>query len=315
MAVIKSPLVSIIIPIFRTENYLYDCLQSVKNQTMQHFEAILVNDATPDNAMKIAHEFAEIDDRFKIIGHDGNKGLGAARNTGIRHSKGAYLFFLDSDDELPKDALLTLFSLAIENDADMIVGNMAWKRNSDISPVEYIDHRFSDWNKFDKSNLRQLPAYLFASGSACHKLIRTSLVKANLICFSEGIFWEDATFSMETWLMSERIFGTKNYVYYRTERNDPDNPSIRQSLSIKILTDRDLLLKEIYQITANRARQVGDAVDYGITTLDRTMRLSLHLRRRVEPKYYFPLWAIWFIYHYILTLYLKLKLRLLQLDQ
>jgi glycosyltransferase involved in cell wall biosynthesis len=269
--------ISIIIPIYRTEDYLRECLESVRNQTYPHFEALLVNDATPDHAMDIANEFAREDERFRIIEHKENKGLGAARNTGIDHAKGDYLFFLDSDDQLPVDSLETLVSLAEETNADMVVGNMAWVEGKTYLPVRYINNKIKLWEELENDNRRLLRARFSLLGSVCHRLFKKSLINENQIRFSEGIYWEDVIFSIKSWIFSRLIVSTNKYVYYRRERKDQSNLSITQMTHSKLLIDRDTLLDNIYHVINDNYRDYYDAINLGLYALFGTLNKSRSL--------------------------------------
>ena len=103
--------VSIIIPIYKVESYIERCITSVLRQTYRNLEVILVDDCTPDSSMEIAkaviNENQNCGMNFVFLKHDHNFGLSAARNTGINAATGDYLFFLDSDDELPNLPLRT----------------------------------------------------------------------------------------------------------------------------------------------------------------------------------------------------------------
>ena len=89
--------VSIIIPVYRTESTLARCINSVLAQTYTCWEMILIDDGSDDNSPQICDDFVDKDKRIKVI-HQPNKGLGAARNTGIEHANGNFLLFIDSDD-------------------------------------------------------------------------------------------------------------------------------------------------------------------------------------------------------------------------
>jgi glycosyltransferase EpsH len=93
----KIPLVSIVVPVYNVEKYLFQCLDSIVNQTYTNLEIIVVNDGSPDNSHLIVEEFSKNDSRIKIINQE-NAGLSAARNTGIKEATGEYLMFVDSDD-------------------------------------------------------------------------------------------------------------------------------------------------------------------------------------------------------------------------
>ena len=116
--------VSIIVPIYNVEKYIRRCLESVAAQTYPEIECVLVNDCTPDNSAELAKSFISAytgDVEFKLINHSNNKGLSAARNSGISASVGQYVFFLDSDDAIPANAISTLVSKAEENSFPEIV--------------------------------------------------------------------------------------------------------------------------------------------------------------------------------------------------
>lgn len=95
----NQPLLSVIIPVYKVEKYLRQCVDSVINQTYKNLEIILVDDGSPDNCGKICDEYAEKDKRVKVI-HQLNKGLSGARNTGTEQASGEYIAFVDSDDWL-----------------------------------------------------------------------------------------------------------------------------------------------------------------------------------------------------------------------
>lgn len=109
----RSPLVSIIIPMYEVEDYLPDCLDSVVNQTYRNLEIICVNDGSPDNCAKIVRRYQASDPRIVLVDKP-NGGLSDARNAGIDIAKGDFLFFLDSDDYLEPSCIKTLVTLSQE---------------------------------------------------------------------------------------------------------------------------------------------------------------------------------------------------------
>lgn len=120
-----TPIISIAIPVYNVENFLPRCIDSVLNQTFQDFEIVCVNDASPDNSLQILKDYKKRDSRIKIIDKANNEGLMRARHTGYQNAGGQYVFFLDSDDFIPSDALESLLNKAVQADADITVGNMA----------------------------------------------------------------------------------------------------------------------------------------------------------------------------------------------
>ena len=93
----KTPLISIIVPIYHVEQYLNRCVESIVNQTYSNLEIILVDDGSPDNCPKMCDDWAKRDSRIKVI-HKGNGGLSDARNAGMKIAKGDVISFIDSDD-------------------------------------------------------------------------------------------------------------------------------------------------------------------------------------------------------------------------
>src|ERR1043165_1519732 len=100
------PLVSVIVPAYNYARYLHDALASVRDQTYQAWECIVVDDASTDDTAKVAAEWAKADGRIRVVGHLMNKGLPAARNSGVAESRGALLQFLDADDRLLTEKLV-----------------------------------------------------------------------------------------------------------------------------------------------------------------------------------------------------------------
>lgn len=101
----KAPVFSIIIPVYKVEKYINDCMDSVVNQSFKDFEALVVDDCGGDNSIKIVEEYAKKDKRIKILRHEKNRGLAVARNTALDAAKGKYIVCLDSDDWMEPQCL------------------------------------------------------------------------------------------------------------------------------------------------------------------------------------------------------------------
>lgn len=112
-------LISVIVPIYKVEDYLPKCVESIRRQTHSNLEIILVDDGSPDGCGAICDEFAKKDSRIRVI-HKENGGLSDARNAGIEVAKGDYLAFVDSDDWLEPDAFEAMLALAEKYDAKMV---------------------------------------------------------------------------------------------------------------------------------------------------------------------------------------------------
>lgn len=113
-------MISIIIPVYRSEQTLERCIRSICKQTCTDWEAIIIVDGPPDASGLLADRLAESDQRIRVI-HQSNQGVSAARNTGIQYAKGAYIQFLDSDDYLPADALESMLDALEDGKSDMVI--------------------------------------------------------------------------------------------------------------------------------------------------------------------------------------------------
>ena len=105
----KHSLISVIVPIYKVQDYLKECIESIINQTYSDIEVILVDDGSPDRCPQMCDEWAKRDSRIRVV-HKKNGGLSSARNAGLDVAKGEYISFVDSDDFICKDALENLYN-------------------------------------------------------------------------------------------------------------------------------------------------------------------------------------------------------------
>ncbi len=209
--------ISIIIPVFRVEAYIRRCLDSVMAQDTSpcDIECILVDDCTPDNSMVIAREMiAEYQGpiRFVCLRHEANRGISAARNTGIDAARGEWVLFMDSDDHLqPKSIQYFTDRLAEHPEADMVVGNVIHGEEGrlimqDIGEPLFID----DAGEICRRMLRHR-IYLHA----WNKLIRRSILTDNNVYFFIDLLYEDISWSYRLFahLTSVLLLPVDTYVY------------------------------------------------------------------------------------------------------
>lgn len=141
-----KPKVSVIIPVYNAHDYLERCLDSVINQTLKEIEIICVDDCSKDNSLEILNRYSSLDSRIKVIPHTINQGESVARNTGIDSTNGEYIAFLDNDDEVDLNFYEKLYAKAIENSAEIVVGN--------VEEIDYYGKRsyIKNLNKKIKEN-------------------------------------------------------------------------------------------------------------------------------------------------------------------
>ncbi|MDT0642281.1 glycosyltransferase family 2 protein [Zunongwangia sp. F363] len=137
-------MISIIVPIYNAENYLFNCIESILGQSYQKFQIILVDDGSTDNSLSICTKFASNDGRIKVLTKS-NGGVSSARNAGLKNSTGKYILQIDADDILLDDALLELVTQAENNGSDIVIGDYIIENSSskDIvrhKPIIDYDH-------------------------------------------------------------------------------------------------------------------------------------------------------------------------------
>lgn len=145
-----KPNISVIIPVYKTENVIGRCLDSLLSQTFQDFEIVIVNDCTPDNAMRIVEKYTQKRSNFKIVQHSENQGLMVARRNGYLNASGEYYVFLDSDDTLTEDALEILYQEVTSNDADIIISGyrLVWPDDKVIEKLPLCTGEFTATETF-----------------------------------------------------------------------------------------------------------------------------------------------------------------------
>lgn len=216
----NNPSISIIIPIYKVEQYIIACLDSIIAQDYSgKIECILVDDCGEDSSLAIAQErIARYNGpiSFIILKHDHNRGLSAARNTGISHAKGDYLLFVDSDDELTPNAISSLTKPLSERYYDFVIGDYRVVGTDKEYPPLLLD---------DKSVLfgdEIFKAYLHGKWymMAWNKLINRDFVSTNNLLFLEGIIHEDDLWSFRLAFKAKTMTVTKDYCYLYNLRED-----------------------------------------------------------------------------------------------
>ncbi len=189
--------ISIIIPVYNVETYIRRCLGSVMTQEYEGatVECLLIDDCTPDGSMAIVEEMVNNYNgpiSFVLLKHKENRGLSSARNTGVLHAKGDYVFFMDSDDYIMPHCLqYFLDNLTKYEDVDMIIGNVRnCKADNNMINSVHDTYLMTDRNSFFQRML-QHKIYLYA----WNKLIKRDVLMRYHIFFEEGILYEDQCWS------------------------------------------------------------------------------------------------------------------------
>lgn len=235
----SPPSISIVIPVYNVEPYIADCLQSVMRQTYQGpMECIVVDDACTDKSMTIAKELIagyEGPIVFKVLRHEKNRGLSAARNTGTVAAAGDYLFYVDSDDYLSDDCLEVLARSLHEKLYDMVVGNFTMFG-------EESNERFfvEQGGLYEGDRLREVCFSQKVYKAAWNKLYNFSFLRHHNLAFFEGILLEDVLWNYCVVQCLSNLYVVKDITYHYRIR--------RQSIMGQIKENPKKMVDSLYAI-------------------------------------------------------------------
>lgn len=208
------PTLSIIIPVYNSEKYLKQCLDSILAQASDDFEILLIDDGSTDFSGKLCDEYASRYNNIYVF-HEKNRGVSAARNKGIERAQGEYVIFVDSDDWLEKNALS--FLMAQESDVDLIFyGSSFHSVNENVtlySPNLCICHGFSEVQE-GMIDLITNPKYYDYLGFTWNKVFRSNILKEYNIRFIENLSYrEDEVFTLHYAHYCKKLMILPNIVY------------------------------------------------------------------------------------------------------
>lgn len=242
----NNPTISIIIPIYNVAPYIIECLESVYNQSYPNIEVILVDDCGTDNSIQLVNNYLTTNQikTIKVFHHKQNRGISAARNTGIKHSTGDYIYLMDSDDYITSDCIESFVSLAIKyNFPNVIFGSatpqpLDWKRinissNKDSIP-EYTNN--VSWIRKSFAKIGFIPV------TPWNKLIKKEHIINNNLFFKEGILYEDQLWNFRLGNSIQSIAFNKKSTY--TYRYVP-NSIVNSNYSIKKMDSEVVITKEL----------------------------------------------------------------------
>ena len=222
------PLVSVIVPVYKVEKYLPECLDSLLGQSLKDIEIICVDDGSPDNCGKILDEYAGKDPRIKVI-HQKNGGLSNARNSGLKEASGKYISFVDSDDFVNSEFLEKLYDAAERNQADIAAGSIIRKRERhEKFRVHYTGEKRVETLP-EKIALCNVPKCCYV----WNKLYRRELIIDEK--FTENVYFEDVLWLPGVLKKSAVMVTAAGAVYYY--RANPAS-TVKQKQSAKKIADR-----------------------------------------------------------------------------
>lgn len=250
---------SVIVPVYNVGKYLRRCLNSLKNQSGNDFEVIMVDDGSSDNSLAICNEYAEADSRFKVI-HKENGGVSSARNIGLDQATGKYIAFVDSDDYVTKDYFEVLRPLMLQKHEFIVYNN--YQELGD-GKVETYDRGLEErvYSIEELKDIQKLTPYykdFFGLLGTCpwNKIYSRIIVEENEIRFNtEMTFGEDGCFVFDFLTHINRLYLSNRPLYYYSISN---NDSAMRCVDIKKIG------KQMYDMVTllNRRRQYVKAIHF-----------------------------------------------------
>ena len=247
---------SVIVPVYKVEEYLPDCIESVLSQTFSDFELILVDDGSPDRCGEICESFKEKDSRIKVI-HKQNGGLASARKAGIQVAEGDYVFNLDSDDCIENDTLEYAFNKIIDTNCEIVTFSYRWVKDGKTVNItnDGIDEGLYERPDIEKyiypkilmdKNMKHISYYL--SGKA----IKRELLTPHQLNVSDKIsLGEDLCCVIPCYLNANSVYISKKNAYLYT---------VRHSSISKAFNSKQIYLIEdvINEISKNNTEKIED---------------------------------------------------------
>ena len=249
-----EPLISVIVPVYNVEDYLDQCMESIVGQTYPHLEILMVDDGSTDNSGALCDQWAERDQRIRVI-HQENGGLSAARNTALDAMSGELVIMVDSDDVLHPDAVSILLQAIQAQHADVAIGSFVvfdgkdanWPTITSENTVRHYD---------SQAALKAIYYQDKLTNSSCWRLFKASLFDD--VRYPVGKYYEDLAIVYPLYKKCSLVVGIDDAVYGYRQRNDSilGRFSLKRAdvLDICEQLERQVLTEDVELLHAVRSR-------------------------------------------------------------
>ena len=275
-----SARISVVVPVYNVTAYLETCLESLAEQTFGDLEVVMVDDGSTDASAEIAERFAARDARFRLV-QQANAGLGAARNTGVRHASGEFLAFVDSDDAVPQHAYEHLLGALETSGSSFASGNV--RRFTSLGTQKTAFQS----KVFDRTRLgTHITRYpqLLADRTAWNKLFRRSFWDEHELRFPVGVYYEDTPVTIPAHYLAKSVDAIEQTVYLWRMREGPDLSITQRRTEAKTLRDRVAAVDYVSRFLGEQGFKVSKAA-YDRTVLANDLRFFLDVLPRADDEY------------------------------
>ena len=209
-----NPLISVVIPIYRAEEYIKDCLISILNQQVQSWECLLIEDGSPDHSGVICDEFALRDNRFKVI-HKQNEGVSVARNMGTEMARGEWITYIDSDDIITDDFFSTFFKRLTTEQFDLFMGDVEQER---LDGVLFVEYNLPTTVSTLKESIQK--HRILRSGDLHGKFFKNEIIKNLGLRFERNVKYSEDGLFFDIYLCHCQYIALDKTICYRYRRNE-----------------------------------------------------------------------------------------------
>lgn len=257
----NTPKISVIIPVYNTQDYVKQAIESITKQTLSNIEIIIINDGSTDNSLEIIESIAANDNRIIVIDQE-NKGQSISRNVGIDKSTGDFIYFMDSDDLLELNALELCYNKALDEKLDFLFFNAEIFYDGDNDKKDWFDYNQTKgiankvYSGVDIFNLK-MDGHSFRT-SVCLNLINNSFLKENKIYFYPNIIHEDELFTAHLYLHATRVAFIDRSFFKRRVRN---NSTMTKKFSWKNIDGYFTVAQELKSYSVNKPQAIKSTID------------------------------------------------------
>jgi|GEM_PF-611308 len=286
----REPLISVIVPVYKVEKYLNECVRSILAQEYKNLEIILVDDGSPDRCPEMCDAFAKEDGRVRVI-HQENVGLSGARNSGLDVASGELIAFVDSDDVTHATMIKRLYEIMVDEDADI----------SEVGFVSFRDGSQPEYAGAQRGKTAVMPGNDVAKEALCEgtnvrwsvwaKLFKAEFFREEKIRFPQGRYFEDVPLTVELACLARRVARCDTALYgYRQREGSIIFATSRDPIWFeKNMNDTQYIREKLCSIIRKRQLPFMDMMEsYEVRDTLRLLRDVIYGGSKELRKRYYP---------------------------